>query len=265
MSAYDRDYVPSEQWPTLNVLDSSGFAAYNIPESNALDGRTLTLHLDSAGEMQVRFAGGGHVELVESGAVSRHTGSVKEVDTDLFLAHFVRGDNELASVVLVLDLARGVVTVVRSSLVPGQAKGGLFAEEEVDGGGIDRDTTGRHLRTDELVGRRVQYVYGPDNAYEHIYLSENAYAWQCLAGAEKGLADVDRARVWRIRPDIYLLTWQEKVVPCDGIVILNFRANQSTGRIWGYDTEAKTTNAIAMGARAIFLNQTDHDPSTWAE
>lgn len=264
MSTFDLDYAPSDEWPTLNVLDNSGFAAYNIPETSALDGRVLTLHMDGAGEVQVDFGTGGQVTLVEAETATIHTGSVMEVDEGLFLAHFMRSDDERGAVVLVLDLAAGVATVVRSSVVPGPAKGGLFVEEEVDGGSIDGTTAERHARTAELVGRRVQYVYGPDNAYEHIYLHENAYAWQCLAGAEKGLADVDRARVWKIRPDVYLLAWQEKVVPCDGVVVLNFRTNQSTGRIWGWDTEAKAANAIAMGARAIFLNQTHHDPATWS-
>ncbi|WP_194926581.1 MoaF C-terminal domain-containing protein [Catenulispora pinisilvae] len=265
MTTYEQDYVASDLWPTLNVLDNSGFAAYNIPEIPVLDGRTLTLRLDSAGEVSVRFVGGGQVELREGSATSVHHASVKEVDPGLFLVHFVRADDEKRAVVLVLDLSAGVATVVRSSIVTGSAKGGLFAAEEVVGGVINgaAELAERHQRTAELVGRRVQYVYGPDNAYEHIYLHENAYAWHCLAGAEKGLADVDRARVWKIREDIYLLTWQEKVVPCDGIVILNFRTNQSTGRIWGYDTDAGTTNAIAMGARAIMLNHTAHDPATW--
>ncbi|WP_344664017.1 MoaF C-terminal domain-containing protein [Catenulispora yoronensis] len=264
MTSYDQDYAASDLWPTLNILDNSGFSAYNVPESGALDGRTLTLRLDGAGEVGVRFVGGGRLELREGLDVTSHVASVKEVDGGLFLVHFGRSDNELAAVVLVLDLVAGVVTVVGSSIVPGPAKGGLFAQEHVDGGAVDGDTLERHLRTSELVGRRVQYVYGPDNAYEHIYLHENAYAWHCLAGAEKGLADVDRARVWKIREDIYLLAWQEKVVPCDGVVILNFRAHQSTGRIWGYDTDAKTTNAIAMGARSVFLNHTAHDPASWA-
>jgi len=265
MTTYEQDYVAADLWPTLNVLDNSGFAAYNIPESSALDGRVLKLRLDTAGEVSVWFSGGGAVELREGSVTTVHQASIKEVDEGLFLVHFVRADDEKAAVVLVLDLYAGVVTVVRSSIVPGPAKGGLFAEEDVDGGTFDGASTERHQRTADLVGRRVQYVYGPDNAYEHIYLHENAYAWQCLAGAEKGLADVDRARVWKIREDVYLLTWQEKVVPCDGVVILNFRAdaNQSTGRIWGYDTDAGTTNAIAMGARAVFLNHTAHDPATW--
>jgi hypothetical protein len=40
--------------------------------------------------------------------------------------------------------------------------------------------------TDALVGMRNQYTYSPTERYEHIYLNDNFYAWQCLDGVEKG-------------------------------------------------------------------------------
>ncbi len=67
-----------------------------------------------------------------------------------------------------------------------------------------------------------------------------------------------------LREDVFLFAWQEKVVPCDGIVAINFDRGRSTGRIWGLDTEEGTTNSIAMGARESELSRTEHDPSAWA-
>ncbi len=48
------------------------------------------------------------------------------------------------------------------------------------------------------------HVYGPENAYEHLHLTDSAYTWHCLAGAERGLADTDRDRVWKLREDAHL-------------------------------------------------------------
>lgn len=39
--------------------------------------------------------------------------------------------------------------------------------------------------TDALIGMRNQYTYSPTERYEHIYLNDNFYAWQCLDGVER--------------------------------------------------------------------------------
>ena len=44
--------------------------------------------------------------------------------------------------------------------------------------------------TRDLVGLRAFYDYGPNNLYEHIYLSSQRYAWQCLIGEQRGHGDV---------------------------------------------------------------------------
>ena len=56
--------------------------------------------------------------------------------------------------------------------------------------------------TTALIGRRVEWVYSTEHAYEHVYLSERWYTWQGLAGPERGLADTDDNSVWEIRPGI---------------------------------------------------------------
>ena len=75
------------------------------------------------------------------------------------------------------------------------------------------------MPTDALVGKRVQYVYSQTEAYEHIYLNENLYTWQCLRGSEAGLADTDRCHYRRIADELYLFVWREKVVPTLGVVL----------------------------------------------
>ena len=81
--------------------------------------------------------------------------------------------------------------------------------------------------TTELIGRRVQWVYSSEHAYEHVYLSPHWYTWQCLAGPEQGLADTDENTVWRVRPGIYVFTWREKVIPCGSVTIADHRETRS--------------------------------------
>ena len=116
-----------------------------------------------------------------------------------------------------------------------------------------------HVPTDALVGKRVQYVYSQTEAYEHIYLNENLYTWQCLRGSEAGLADTDRCHYRRIADELYLFVWREKVVPTLGVVLVDWAAKRSNGRIFGYegsDFEALSTTPIS--SHATLLNVTTY-------
>ena len=109
-----------------------------------------------------------------------------------------------------------------------------------------------------MVGRRVQYIYDADHAYEHVYLNDSTYAWHCIEGAEKGQADAEPTLAYEIRPDVYLFSWRERVVPCDGIVVIDWVNLRNNGRIFGWDTADEAYNSIRMGARAVVLNTTEH-------
>jgi len=63
--------------------------------------------------------------------------------------------------------------------------------------------------TRDLVGMRNLYRYGPEVLYEHVYLSTERYAWQCLSGGTVGLGDVDPATVWRFDHGLYLFAFRE--------------------------------------------------------
>lgn len=58
--------------------------------------------------------------------------------------------------------------------------------------------------TSELIGMRNMYTYNPKERYEHVYLNEQFYAWHCLDGVEKGLADVDRCHYIKVSEQLYL-------------------------------------------------------------
>lgn len=63
--------------------------------------------------------------------------------------------------------------------------------------------------TRELIGMRNLYRYGPEVLYEHVYLSTERYAWQCLSGGTVGLGDVDLATVWKFDHGLYLFAFRE--------------------------------------------------------
>ncbi len=84
--------------------------------------------------------------------------------------------------------------------------------------------------TDALIGMRDQYTYSPTERYEHIYLNNNLYAWQCL-DVEKGLADVDRCHYVQVAEDLYLFVWREKIIPTLGVILIDLQQMRTDGKI----------------------------------
>lgn len=116
-----------------------------------------------------------------------------------------------------------------------------------------------HQITDELIGKRVQYTYSPHESYEHVYLNQNYYAWQCLNGVEKGLADTDLCHYYKIDEQLYLFVWREKIIPTAGVIMVDLKRLKTTGKIVGYEgTDFEKLNNFPVGAYAKLLNETKH-------
>lgn len=115
-------------------------------------------------------------------------------------------------------------------------------------------------RTGDLIGRRAMWVYSDDHAYEHIYLNHGTYAWHCLSGPERSIADVDQTKTYKIADDIYAFFVTETVFPWDGIFVLNFTPGtcSNIGRFFGWDPKPDVMSHANFGARGRILNQTEY-------
>jgi len=116
-----------------------------------------------------------------------------------------------------------------------------------------------HQVTDELIGKRVQYTYSPHESYEHVYMNQNYYSWQCLKGVEKGLSDTDLCHYYKIDDELYFFVWREKIIPTVGVIMIDLKRLKTTGKILGYQgTDFKELNNFPVGAYAKPLNETVH-------
>jgi len=117
-------------------------------------------------------------------------------------------------------------------------------------------------RTRDLIGKRVQFTYSSKDAYEHIYLNDHSYVWNCISGNEKGNADTEQCQYFKIEDDLYLFSWQEKAVPTIGFVVENFDVKRSFGAIYGYDGfDFEKVINIPVGSYLKELNTTNYDYS----
>jgi len=114
-----------------------------------------------------------------------------------------------------------------------------------------------HHPTGELIGMRNLYTYSATERYEHVYLNENFYAWQCLSGVEQGLADVDRCHYFEIDKNLYLFVWREKVIPTLGVVMIDLDRLKTDGKIFGYKgSRFDAVSNFPVGAHTQILNTT---------
>lgn len=242
----------SSDWITVGAL-ADGFApdAFILPNLAELAGQTFTLHFANGWQIEHRFeqdrlawhAADGH----SSGSAAYRATSIRP---GLYLVDFIKHEaGHSWSISLVLDTPNASFTAVIGRLPdPAETHEGLYhralagkplTSVEVDflHGSLDRPWQAGlclHAPTDELVGLRNRYRYSPSEVYEHIYLNERFYAWQCLKGVEQSLCDTDRCHYYKIAEQLYLFVWQEKIVPTLGLVLIDLQQHRSDGKIFGY-------------------------------
>lgn len=254
-------------WLPLDGL-APGFDANKAEPTADLDGRELAV-LAGSTRIVHRFAPGSVTWTYEPGADDpTPAGSATEacevirVDDDLYYAQFHKAGAPHESVSLFFDLRTGRSLTVEATIAdpePGRTRvRHVFHPGVLEGSTVTGDEP---APTTALIGRRVQWVYSEEHAYEHVYLSPHWYTWQCLAGPERGLADTDENSVWELRPGIYVFTWREKVIPCASVTVADHRearAIRSHGVLFGLDETGTSPVHFTFGAHGRLISTTVH-------
>ncbi len=256
-------------WLPLDGL-APGFDANKAPHSLDLVGREVAVVDERGTRIVHRFnehtvdweyqPGAG--DPTEAAAKTDAYEAVK-VDEELYYVQFHHEYLPNEAVTLILDFRSGHALAVISLILP-EAEAGktrvqqIFVPSQIEGIELSGEAP---APTTTLIGRRVQWVYSPVHAYEHIYLSPQWYTWQCLAGPERGLADTDENSVWQIRPGIYVFAWREKVIPCASVTIADHRdarAIRSHGVLFGLDESGEVPTHFTFGAHGRLISVTVH-------
>lgn len=111
--------------------------------------------------------------------------------------------------------------------------------------------------TEELVWRHIVYRYTPRDAYEHVYLNRGTLTWHCLSGTEKGLADTEFSRTFKLGDQLYLLFWTETIMPVESFVVVDLQKMRSTGRFYCWDPKPQRVVHMLFGSYATQLAKTD--------
>ncbi len=269
---------------------AEGFApdSHSLAPTGDLEGRRFALEFADGSAALLHFVGAQSVEVERSVGAQRHRARhecrVSSVRDGIYFVDYVGADEALVdgegrarnvSTSYVLDLRRALCTLVVGAL-PSEAETHIDAFTRVERGmeltgvqaqlhhgritageGVEPTQAVLHAPTRELIGMRNLYTYSATERYEHVYLNENFYAWQCLSGVEAGLADVDRCHMIAIDEKLYLFVWREKIVPTLGVIMIDLDRMKTDGKIFGYQgSRFDALSNFPVGAHAQVLNVT---------
>jgi len=272
-------------WIPVGDLEEAFEEKSNVlPPSPDLKGTNLRLNFENGWILEHRFATNRGL-LWREASPGRRQGWVEENYTatrmrdGIYFLDYLRHEKRATSVSFALDLRGGIFTAVIGQLpTRTETKEGLLdrvtAGKELTSvkavfysGSINKPfingKTPRHSETDELVGKRIEYTYSPTERYEHVYLNRGFYTWHCLAGAERtngiGLTDTDRCHYYKLGEKLYLFSWQEKIIPTHGVVIVDLQGMKTSGKIFGYQgNDVGKLSNFPVGAKARLLAQISH-------
>ena len=264
------------EWITVGAL-ADGFApeAFILPSLADLADRTFTLHFANGWRIEHRFGAEQLSWSLQDGSGGESPYRATSVREGLYLVDFLKQENgRTVSVSLVLDITNAAFTAVLGRM-PSEAecRGDLFGKALAGGeltsvkaeflhGSLDRpwrEGACPHAPSLELVGLRNLYRYSPSEVYEHLYLNENFYSWQCLKGVEQGLADTDRCHTLKIAESLYLFVWREKIIPTLGVVLIDLQHHRSDGKICGYaGGDFGQLSNFPVSSHCSVLNRTEY-------
>ena len=256
------------------------FGENELEHTDDLVGKRLNIHLENGWIIRHHFAANQALtwEMIEgldtdpaAPTSASETYRATNLREGFYLVDFVKGQRPTQSVSLVLDFKQGICTAVIADMPSREETLKPLFQRVLDkeiltpmratylNGAIDKPIdaqTPRHQRTDELVGKRLLHRYGSKDAYEHIYLSPEFYTWNCTEGPEVGLADTDQANYFKLDDELYLFVWLEKVIPTEGLIMVDLKSMKTSGKIFGYEGDdfGKTSNT-PVGAVLTVLNK----------
>ncbi|KAF4989050.1 hypothetical protein FGRMN_9380 [Fusarium graminum] len=251
------DFVPVTNWPTLDAM-ATGFRENLMPASDKLQGKTITHTFDNSMKISHEFAADSLTWKILEGHDKGKSGQANyeafEVRPDVFFIDFLKpGYDEV--VTMVVDLATGQATTGVSGFKDQHGQRRTYTAFMNATSHEDKPVEAYSL-TEDLIGKHILYRYSSKDSYEHVYLNKGTFAWHCLSGTEKGLADAEECKMLKLKDNLYLLFWTETIMPVESLVVIDLEHMRSTGRFYCWDPKPKEPVHVRFGSYATVMAET---------
>jgi hypothetical protein len=227
-----------DEWRTYDEF-AAGIATYRLPNAD-LTGVALTVTVDGPA-LELRFVDASRA--VCDGVEGPY--DAVAVRDDVFFVNLPRVSAEALTVVFSSSTHRAVV--VRSVIGPEDASPRVTQEfwAGVTSSAAHGEAPGPSR---DLIGKRNVYRYSPEHLYEHVYMSSERYAWQCLEGVQRGHGDMDLATVWKFQDGLYLFCFREFRIAVASVWLHDLGyALRTTGVFLGLTGDGRAEHSRAGG------------------
>lgn len=235
-----------------------GLSQYRAPYCRELEGRTFDVVFDDGYEMTLSFPSRDKILLTENGTVHMETcHCMKAEDTAYFIMVERRNATPRAGIMMVLDLNTNLVTGVFVEQGAVSDFPGLVTRVVRFGAISDGDNplpTQRHHYTDELIGKKIEWIYNPQFRIIHVYLAPDSYCFAFNAEMRKQMEQTARENgrepvrsvqepsiYVKLRDNLYLFSFIEKNggSGTEGMMIINTDRVTDVGSFFGLNPEGK--------------------------
>lgn len=242
---------------------SAGIDRNRLPATDELVQSTFDIRLDSGCAMSIRFSK--KHEAIWSDGRDQHSDWVEtiKVAENVFFIDMTFSSRPRDAQTFIVNTQTLRVLSILSHVRENKIEGEPLVTQKFDPGFLHEE--GSEVSgpipgpTRDLIGLRGFYRYSPNHLYEHIYLSSQRYAWQCLVGEQRGHGDVDLATTYKFDENLYIFTFREFIIPVASVFFYNMSTFRSTGKFLGVTGDGKISNNPA-GAFIQKASMTFYDP-----
>lgn len=240
-----------DEWRTYDEF-AAGIDTYRLPNTD-LAGTALTLTLDDGQTLALSFGpstGSGTVDWSGLGSSGADPYDAVAVRDDVVFVNVPLASREREALTVVYSTTTHRATVIRSRIAAEAIEGTPQVGQEfwaatTDGGEPSGEAPDPSR---DLIGKRNVYRYSPHHLYEHVYLSSQRYAWQCLEGVQRGHGDTDLSTVWKFADGLYLFCFREFRIAVASVWLhdLGYQL-RTTGIFLGLNGEGASEHSRAGG------------------
>jgi hypothetical protein len=222
-----------------------GIDGNRLPATGALAGTALAVEMAGRPRLELRFTAADQVRWTSGPDSGTDWYEAVEMRPGVLFLTLTYAAEPLRAVVLVVNRNTGPTLLIESRIAPEPTPGHPRVSQDFIPGRLVGTGTGSGTgsgigsggvepsATRDLIGWRALYRYSPNHLYEHVYLSSERYAWQCLQGEQRGHGDVDLATTWALGDGLYVFTFREFLIP--------------VAATWLYDLDAMRTVGVFFG------------------
>lgn len=242
-----------EKWKTYDDF-AHGIDTFRRPNIS-LAGKVLSISFGKSSHLELNFLDDNTVSWNAQGEISVKSGTEDPYDAvavreDITFINLPLTSIERESLTIAHSARTGRVIVAHSVIAPEKVEGTPQVEQRFWAGTVDgADVTGKEpAESRDLIGMRNVYRYSPSHLYEHVYVSTQRYAWQCLEGIQRGHGDMDLSTVWKLDDGLYLFCFREFRISVASVWLhdLGYGLN-TTGIFLGISASGESMHSRAGG------------------